>query len=143
MRNSGMLAGSTKRNLPGREEMKSMKRLLAMAAVVAMTAGAAWAQDPVGKWSGIVKAPGQDVPFILNVTKDAEGKLAATGESPSQAPGMVIPAENVVSDGANLSFEVSMAQGSYAGTWDETKKAWVGIWKQSGFDMPLEFTRAP
>jgi hypothetical protein len=123
--------------------MKTMKRLVAAAMIAAVSAGAAWAEDAVGKWTGVVKAPGQDVPFILTVTKGEDGKLAATGESPSQAPGMVIPAENVASDGATLSFEVSLAAGSYSGTWDDAKKAWVGIWKQSGVDMPLDFARAP
>ena len=112
-----------------------------MAAV--MVAGAAWAEDAVGKWVGVVKAPEADIPFNLTVAKDNSGALSATAESPSQAPGMVIPTENVASDGDKLSFEVAMAQGSYAGTWDAANGAWVGVWKQNGFDMPMELRRAP
>jgi hypothetical protein len=108
----------------------------------AMIAGAAYAEDAVGKWSGVVKAPDGDIPFVLNVTKDAAGKLAAVGESPSQAPGMQIPAENVVSDGATLTFQVAAVGGSYAGTWDEAKKSWLGMWKQNNFEMPLDFARS-
>jgi hypothetical protein len=108
----------------------------------AMIAGAAYAEDAVGKWSGVVKAPDGDIPFVLNVTKDAAGQLAAVGESPSQAPGMQIPAENVVSDGATLTFQVAAVGGSYAGTWDDAKKSWLGIWKQGNFDMPLDFARS-
>jgi hypothetical protein len=64
-------------------------------------------------------------------------------ESPTQAPGIQIPAENVASDGAKLSFDVAMAAGSYASTWDEAKKIWAGTWTQNGTGMPLDLARAP
>lgn len=112
-------------------------------AVAVLGAGAAWAEDAVGKWLGVVKAPEADIPFNLTVAKDAAGALSATAESPSQAPGMVIPTENVASDGDTLSFEVGMAQGSYSGTWDAANAVWIGVWKQNGFEMPMELRRAP
>jgi hypothetical protein len=115
-----------------------------IAALAAMlTAGAAFAEDAAGKWTGVVKAPDGDIPFVLIVSKDAGGKLSAVGESPSQAPGMQIPAENVVSDGSKLTFDVAAVAGGYAGTWDDSKKAWVGMWTQQGLAMPLDFARAP
>jgi hypothetical protein len=123
--------------------LKTIRRLMVAAGLALAGLAPAFAQDAVGKWSGNVKAPDGDIPFVLTVTKDAEGKLTAVGESPSQAPGMQIPAENVVSDGANLTFDVGAVAGNYAGTWDEAKKAWVGMWKQNGLGMPLDFTRAP
>lgn len=107
-----------------------------------MIAGAAYAEDAAGKWSGMVKAPDGDIPFVLSVAKGADGKLSAVGESPSQAPGVQIPAENVISDGSALTFDVAAVGGSYSGAWDEAKKAWVGVWKQGGFDMPLDFSRS-
>ena len=112
-------------------------------AVALFGSSAAWAEDAVGKWTGFVKAPEADIPLNLSVTKDAAGALSATAESPTQAPGMVIPTENVASDGANLSFDVALAAGSYSGTWDAAKGAWVGAWKQGGLDMPMELKRAP
>lgn len=123
--------------------MKSILNYLVAGAVIVSAAGAACAEDAAGKWNGIVKAPGQDIPFVLTVTKAADGSLTATGESPSQAPGVQIPAEAVKSDGATLTFDVAAVVGSYSGTWDDAKKAWVGIWKQGGFDMPLDLSRAP
>jgi hypothetical protein len=120
----------------------TIRKLGLVTLAAAMIAGAAYAEDAVGKWSGVVKAPDGDIPFVLNVTKDAAGQLAAVGESPSQAPGMQIPAENVVSDGATLTFQVAAVGGSYAGTWDDAKKSWLGIWKQGNFDMPLDFARS-
>ena len=112
-------------------------------AAALLGSSAAWAEDAVGKWVGVVSAPGAEIPLNLNVTKDAAGALSATAESPMQAPGMVIPTENVASDGTKLSFDVAMAAGSYAGTWDAAKGAWVGTWKQGGLDMPMELKRAP
>jgi hypothetical protein len=123
--------------------LKTIRRVLVALGLVAAGLAPAWAEDVVGKWTGNVKAPDGDVPFVLTVTKDAAGKLTAIGESPAQAPGVQIPAENVVSDGAKLTFDVSMVAGNYAGTWDDAKKAWVGTWKQGGIDMPLQFTRTP
>ncbi len=111
-------------------------------AVAMLGTSAAWAEDAAGKWLGVVKAPDADIPFNLTVAKDEAGTLTATAESPTQAPGMVIPTENVASDGDTLSFEVALAQGSYAGMWDATKAAWVGVWKQGGLDMPMELKRA-
>lgn len=122
--------------------MTAMRVLLA-AGLAALGLGSAWAEDVTGKWTGNVRAPDGDVPLVLVVTKDADGKLAAVGESPSQAPGMQIPTENVVSDGAMFTFDVGAVAGSYSGVWDEAKKVWVGTWKQNGLDMPLDLARAP
>jgi hypothetical protein len=117
--------------------------LLVVAGLAVAGLSPAWAEDAVGKWAGNVKAPDGDIPLVVTVTKDEAGKLAAVGESPSQAPGMPIPTENVASDGAKLSFEVSMVAGNYAGTWDEAQKAWIGTWTQGGFAMKLDLARAP
>lgn len=123
--------------------LKSGMNLGAAAMAAMIMAGSAWAEDAVGKWVGVVKAPEADIPFNLNVAKDSSGALSATAESPSQAPGMVIPTENVANDGDKLSFEVAMAQASYSGTWDAANSVWVGVWKQNGFEMPMELRRAP
>jgi hypothetical protein len=126
-----------------REPAMKMMNVLLAAGVVLAGLAPAWAEDAAGKWTGMVKAPDGDIPFVLTVTRGADGKLTAVGESPSQAPGAQIPAENVTSDGAKLTFDVAAVAGGYSGVWDEAKKAWVGTWKQQGFDMALDFARAP
>jgi hypothetical protein len=123
--------------------MKSITRIVVAAGLVLVGAGAAWAEDAVGKWTGAVEFPLWDVPLNVMVTKGTDGKLAATVESPTQAPGVVMPTENVTSDGNALSFEVAMVRGSYSGTWDASKKAWVGTWKQNGRETQLDLTKAP
>lgn len=123
--------------------LKLMRGVLFAAGLIAAGLAPAWGEDAVGKWTGNVKSPEGDIPLVITVTKDEAGKLAAVGESPAQAPGLQIPTENVTSDGAKLTFEVSMVQGSYAGIWDQMQKAWVGTWTQGGQSMQLDLTRAP
>jgi hypothetical protein len=123
--------------------MKSMRRIVIAAGLVLVSAGAAWAEDAVGKWTGVVKTPeGGEIPLNVTVTKGTDGKLAATVASPTQAPGVEIPTENVTSDGKTLGFEVGVVTGSYSGTWDATKKTWVGTWKQDGEEMQLDLAKA-
>lgn len=122
--------------------MKSLSGLV-LAGILAAMAPGAWAEDPVGKWTGPVKTPAADLPVVVTVTKAAEGKLAATLESPVQAPGMQIPVDAVTSDGATMTFAIAQILGDYKGTWDETQKAWVGTWTQNGTAMKLDLTRAP
>jgi len=81
--------------------------------------------------------------MIMIVSREADGRLSARLESPTQAPGVPVPTQNVESDGSRLSFTSSMVQGSYAATWDEARKAWVGKWTQNGVDMSLDWARAP
>ena len=100
--------------------------------------------DAVGKWTGVVKTlEGGEIPLNVTVTKGTDGKLAATVVSQTQAPGVAIPTENVTSDGKTLGFEVGVVMGSYLGTWDASKKAWVGTWKQDGEEMQLDLAQAP
>lgn len=121
--------------------MKSMRPvLLGMLAVAA--APFAWAQDPAGKWTGNVKAPGAEIPIVLVVMKAADGKLSATLESPKQAPGMVMPLDSIAVTGDTLTFAMAQILGDYKGTWNESAKMWDGIWTQNGTPMELDLTRA-
>jgi uncharacterized protein len=121
--------------------MKPIRGLLLAAASLAMAASA-WAEDAVGKWSGVLATPGGDLPLVMTVAKAADGKLSANLESPAQAPGRLIPADTIASDGTTISFTVAALQVSYSGKWDAAKKAWVGTFVQGG-SLPLSLTRVP
>ena len=114
-------------------------RAVALAACSLAMAGVAWAEDAVGKWSGVV---GGALPIVITVTKAADGKLSATLESTAQAPGRQFPLDTITSDGTTLSFSLAMVQASFTGKWDAAQKAWVGTFTQ-GSDVPLSLTRAP
>jgi uncharacterized protein len=122
--------------------MKTIRGLLLAAASLAMAASA-WAEDAVGKWTGtLTGTPQGDLPLVITVAKASDGKLSANLESPAQAPGMMIPATTIASDGTTLSFTVDNLQVSYSGKWDAAKKAWVGTFTQGG-SLPLSLTRVP
>jgi hypothetical protein len=123
--------------------MKPIRVLLLAAASLAMAAGA-WAEDAVGKWSGtLVGTPQGDLPLVITVAKGADGKLSANLESPAQAPGTLIPATTIASDGATIAFTVENLRVSYSGKWDAAQKAWVGTFTQNGGSLPLSLAKAP
>ena len=51
----------------------------------------AWAEDPVGIWAGVNKTTKGDRPMIMVVSREADGRLSARLESPTQAPGVPVP----------------------------------------------------
>jgi hypothetical protein len=122
--------------------MKSVRGVVL--AMLAMTAAPfAMAQEPAGKWTGIVKAPGLDIPLVLVVTKAADGKLSATVESPNQAPGMLMPVDSIALANGELTFAMAEIRGDYKGKWSESAKAFDGTWMQNGTAMELDLARAP
>ena len=102
----------------------------------------AWAEDAAGKWIGTVKAPGQDLPIVLIISKATDGKLSATLESTAQAPGALIPVDMVASDGATLTFSIATLLAEYKGVWNAEAKSWIGELIQSDFPMKVTMTRA-
>jgi hypothetical protein len=123
--------------------MKPIRGLLLVAASLAMAASA-WAEDAVGKWAGtLVGTPQGDLPLVITVAKGADGKFSANLESPAQAPGMLIPATTIASDGATIAFTVENLRVSYSGKWDAAQKAWVGAFTQNGGSMPLSLKKTP
>jgi hypothetical protein len=124
------------------ENMKSVRGIIVGALITCAMAAPAFAQDAVGKWTGVVKTPGGDLPIIFVVTKDTTGKLGATLESPLQAPGMLLVADKAANDGDTLSLTFEKIQGAYKATWNGETKTWTGTWTQIGTPMPLNMTQA-
>lgn len=121
--------------------MKSMRGVVL--GVLAMAAAPfAWAQEPAGKWTGNVKAPGAEIPIVLVIAKAADGKLSATLESPSQAPGMAMPVDSVALTDGELTFAMAQILGEYKGKWSESAKTFDGTWTQGGTAMELDLARA-
>lgn len=123
--------------------MKSIRMLLLSAVSASVMIGTAAAQDAVGKWEGTVKAPGGDLPVVIAITKDSGGKLSATLESTSQAPGVLLAADTVTNEGGELTLTFDRIQGDYKGTWNSEARVWVGTWTQAETPMKLTMTRAP
>jgi hypothetical protein len=136
-------------------------------ALMAGLAGAASAQDPVGKWTGMLATPNGPMPVGVTITKGPDGQFVAELESPSQAPGKMVPINRVETEGDALTLVLNIKPatpdpftqprgfvmkpyivtkipqgGQYDGKWDADKQMWVGTWKQDGLTMKLDFTRA-
>lgn len=89
-------------------------------------------------WVGKLKLPGAELTIVINVNKDAKGKLTATLDSPDQKA-FGIAANTIVSDAKKLSFTVDSLKAEYAGTKSKDGKSAVGKFKQAGmgFDLTL------
>ena len=122
--------------------MTAMRRIIVGALVAAVMVAPAFAQDAVGKWVGTVKAPGQDLPIVVVIAKDSAGKLSATLESTSQAPGVLLAADTVTNEGDKFSLTFEKILGDYKATWNAEAKVWVGTWTQAQTPMKLTMTRA-
>lgn len=119
-----------------------LARGLILAGVMMLSAGAAFAEDPVGRWKGLLATPDGEFPVGVTITKGADGKLSAVAESPKQTPD-AIPVDTVTSDGKALAFASSAASGAYDGVWNDDLKSWTGHWTQTdGKSFPLVLIRA-
>jgi pimeloyl-ACP methyl ester carboxylesterase len=108
--------------------------LFALTATLA--AGSAMAEEAAGDWSGLLAG---QLHIIVHVSKDAGGHYGATLESPDQGK-VVLAAGQVAADGDHFGFTVPKIGGSFAGTWNAGKDAWVGTWTQGG-TLPLVLSR--
>jgi hypothetical protein len=106
------------------------------ALVATLATGSAMAEEAAGDWSGLLAG---QLHIIVHVSKDAGGHYGATMESPDQGK-VVLAADQVAADADHLSFTIQKISGSFAGTWDAGKDAWVGTWTQ-GRTLPLVLAR--
>jgi hypothetical protein len=113
----------------------------ALAASVALTAvcGAAQAQNAAGDWHGTLTAPtGAMLRLGLTLKAKAGGGYEGVLTSVDQG-GVMIPLDQAKVEKGTLSFSIAAIRGSYSGSWDKGRKAWVGQWTQ-GAALPLVLT---
>ena len=112
------------------------KTWLMTAAIMALSAGQVRAEEAAGDWGGLLAG---QLHVIIHVKKAGDGSYSASLESPDQGT-FVLPADTVTATPDHLAFAIAKISGSYDGTWDATKNAWVGTWTQ-GQAMPLVLSR--
>jgi hypothetical protein len=111
---------------------------LAVAAASAIC-GAAQAQDASGDWHGtLTAATGATLRIGVTLKAKAGGGYEGILTSVDQG-GAMIPLDQAAVDKGALSFSIAAIMGSYSGTWDPVRKAWVGNWTQGG-SVPLVLT---
>jgi hypothetical protein len=118
-----------------------MIRTLIPALVCAMLAAVpALAETPVGDWNGVAPMPSGDVRIAFHVQPGPGGELIGTADTPDQGAFHLILA-NVTAAGDNLSFDLPLAAGHFAGRWSPSAHEWVGLWSDGGSTLPLTLHR--
>ncbi|MDR1950930.1 MAG: TonB-dependent receptor, partial [Bacteroidales bacterium] len=94
-------------------------------------------QDIVGTWNGTLSVMGQNIRLVFHITKDGD-VYKATMDSPDQgASGIAV---NVTFEDNKIKMSVTAANAEYNGELKDNKI--TGNFKQMGFTMPLDLTRA-
>jgi len=93
-----------------------------------------------GIWEGKLKVPGTELRIVFNISKNSDGALTSTMDSPDQgATG--IPVEEVIFKDNTLRLGVKSAGGVFEGKVSEDFLVIEGEWRQSGQTFPLTVKR--
>ncbi len=129
-----------------------MKRLLTTLAFSLAFAGAAQAQQPDlgppmpspavqgldGNWEGGIETPDGALTGVFHITTVGD-KTTTTMDSPMQnVTGIPAIAKR---DGKNVTFEVPIVNGGFAGELSVDGAQISGFWKQNGMELPLVLKR--
>ncbi len=93
-----------------------------------------------GIWEGKLKIPGVELRIVFKISKNPDGTLTATLDSPDQGV-TDIPVEEVIFKDNSLRLEVKSVGGVYEGKVSEDFLVIEGEWKQSGGVFPLTVKR--
>ncbi|UCC40203.1 MAG: hypothetical protein JSV96_01740 [Candidatus Aminicenantes bacterium] len=94
-----------------------------------------------GLWKGSLEIQGAKLRIIVKISKEADGTLKATVDSPDQEA-MDIPLDNVTFENNTLRFELTSAQAKYEGKLDELGDMIEGEYSQGGSSFPLILKRS-
>jgi len=93
-----------------------------------------------GIWQGKLKVPGTELRIVFKISKNPDGTLTATLDSPDQGV-TGIPVEEVIFEDNTLRLEVKSAGAVFEGKVSEDFLVIEGEWKQSGGVFPLTVKR--
>ena len=93
-----------------------------------------------GIWEGKLKVPGTELRIVFKISRNPDGTLNATLDSPDQGA-TDIPVEEVIFKDNTLRLEVKSAGGVFEGKVSEDFLVIEGAWKQSGQTLPLTVKR--
>ncbi|MEA2087125.1 MAG: alpha/beta fold hydrolase [Candidatus Caldatribacteriota bacterium] len=93
-----------------------------------------------GIWEGKLKVPGIELRIVFKISKNQDGTLTATLDSPDQGV-TGIPVEEVIFKDNTLRLNVKSVGGVYEGKVSEDFLVIEGEWRQSGGAFPLTLKR--
>lgn len=113
--------------------------MLSLTTARAQTDGEPASADAQGDW---INSPGVDAGGMrlgIHIRRQ-DGTLSGTLDIPDRGA-LAVPLANLKTDGANLSFDVPLSSGHYAGVWSPAKQAYLGQWTSPYGGGPLTLTR--
>lgn len=93
-----------------------------------------------GIWEGKLKVPGIELRIVCKISKNPDGSLTATLDSPDQGV-TGIPVEKVMVKDNTLYLEINSVGGIFEGKISSDFLTIEGQWKQSGQTLPLTVKR--
>ena len=104
----------------------TLRTMLVVSLLATATTVRAQGIDPSGHWEGAITIPGSEIPFQVDLSRNAQGGLVATYSRPeNNLKGL--PLANVVLDGRAITFELTVDGGvRFYGTLDADGKTIAG-----------------
>jgi hypothetical protein len=96
--------------------------------------------DPSGHWQGSLQAPSMQVPFDLDLAKDAAGRFSGTLSVPAQKI-KGLPLTKVAVEGTTLNFQARSDQ-PFTGVLSDDRQSITGDFLISGNSLPFTLTRS-
>lgn len=113
-----------------------MKTIFFITALL-MTSLLSFSQDISGKWNGVLKIQGIELPLTFNISK-LENGYSSTMDSPSQGA-KDIPTTKTTFENSKLTIEIANAKIEYIGTFKN--EIISGIFKQNGQEFAMELSK--
>jgi hypothetical protein len=95
--------------------------------------------DPSGHWQGALQTPSMQVPFDLDLAKDASDRLSGTLSVPAQKI-KGLPLTKVAVDGTAVTFQARSDQ-PFTGALSDDRQSITGEFLISGNSLPFTLTR--
>jgi hypothetical protein len=118
------------------------RQTLIVATLLLAGSAAAHAQpslDPSGHWQGAVQMPSMQVPFDLDLARDAAGRFSGTLSVPAQKI-KGLPLTKVAVEGASVNFQARSDQ-PFTGVLSDDRQSMTGEFLISGNSLPFTLTR--
>ena len=95
--------------------------------------------DPSGHWQGALQTPSMQVPFDVDLAKDASGRLSGTLSVPAQKI-KGLPLTKVEVEGTAVNFQARSDQ-PFTGALSDDRQSITGEFLISGNSLPFTLTR--
>jgi hypothetical protein len=119
----------------------TLPTLLVVSLLAVPATARAQSVDPSGHWEGAITIPGGEIPFQVDLSKNAQGTVAATYSRPENNLNG-LPLANVSLDGRKIKFELTVDGGvKFYGTLDADGKIIAGDVTARLGNAPFSMTR--